>query len=183
MSIFSFIVDRIFAAFKDVFTFTTPAAAAAIVKVQTVSPDVDIMARTLYGEARNGGEIDMRGVAEVIMRRYRLRKDGKGYPTFGSGSIANICLAPYQFSCWNKDDPNRAIIMAVQSGNSIFDRCMNIAAQYIEGKSFTDVTNGADHYYAEYLKPPTWAVGKKPVARIGAHLFFRLIPDSVSIGV
>jgi spore germination cell wall hydrolase CwlJ-like protein len=32
----------------------------------------------------------------------------------------------------------------------------------------------ADHYFADYIKPPYWARGKKPVALIGKHKFYRL---------
>jgi spore germination cell wall hydrolase CwlJ-like protein len=32
----------------------------------------------------------------------------------------------------------------------------------------------ADHYFADYIQPPYWARGKKPVAIVGKHKFYKL---------
>ena len=60
----------------------------------------------------------MQDVASVIMNRCAiakayLAKHDKPHPLFGDGSPSSACLAPYQFSCWNPNDPNRSVIEAL----------------------------------------------------------------------
>jgi len=65
--------------------------------------EVDVLARTLYGEARGEGLLGLEAIANVIMNRLKIsRKKTNGY--WWGNSIVGICRKPYQFSCWNKDD-------------------------------------------------------------------------------
>ena len=66
--------------------------------------------RTIWGEARGEGEPGMTAVAHVLLNRL---KDGRWGTALGS-----VCLAPYQFSCWNIGDPNRARMLAFASRRS-----------------------------------------------------------------
>src|SRR5690606_17855731 len=68
-----------------------------------IDPNVDTLARTLWGEARGTGLLDMFGVAAVIRERY-LRP---GWWSKPSDDWWSVCRNPYQFSCWNQGDPNR----------------------------------------------------------------------------
>jgi N-acetylmuramoyl-L-alanine amidase len=128
--------------------------------------DVDVMARTIMGEAR--GEIDQGKIAVgwVIVNRVKARK-------WYSGSIFEVCRKPYQFSCWNVGDPNLSVITKAKAGDPIFDTCVDIAQQVLS-KSAGDPTGGATHYYANYISQPAWA---KPTAdltvQIGVHLFYK----------
>lgn len=128
--------------------------------------DIDIVAKTIYGEARgeykNYGENSLIAIANVIQNR----KNITGEPIF-----ANICLKPKQFSCWNNTDPNKKIIENVTVEDQIFLKCLKIATHAIN-KNLEDITNGATHYYSTFLKnPPYWAKNKKPTAIIGNHIF------------
>lgn len=133
--------------------------------LEVPSEDVDIMARTLYGEARGESAEGKAGVGWVI----RHRADRPAWPA----GIAAVCQQPYQFSCWNPGDPNLEQLQSVTTENPIFAECVQIANQVISG-AIPDPTNGADHYYANYIAPPSWAQGETPVAQIGVHLFFNL---------
>ncbi|HJR27754.1 MAG TPA: cell wall hydrolase, partial [Pseudomonas sp.] len=64
--------------------------------------DRDVLARTLWGEARGEGLPGQIAVAWAIRNRVN---DGKARSWWGEG-YAGVCQAPYQFSCWNKSDPN-----------------------------------------------------------------------------
>ncbi|AZD06253.1 Cell wall hydrolase [Pseudomonas chlororaphis] len=64
--------------------------------------DRDLLARTLWGEARGEGLAGQIAVAWTIRNRVN---DGKAKSWWGEG-YAGVCQAPYQFSCWNKNDPN-----------------------------------------------------------------------------
>jgi N-acetylmuramoyl-L-alanine amidase len=136
-----------------------------IVETGVDPSEVDILARTIYGEARGESDAGKVAVAWVVKNRARIG----GW--WGS-DIKEVCLKPYQFSCWNPSDPNQAIIMRIVNSNHIFKRCLAIATDVLAG-TIADPTNGANHYHESGIKP-TWASGKTPTTAIGNHDFYRL---------
>ena len=135
--------------------------------------DIDVLARTIYGEARGESRLGRIGVAAVVMNRVN-KKVQAGYVTISGlkiPSVAATCLKPYQFSCWLKSDPNREKITTVSAKDAVFAECLDIAQAAVNGK-LSDPTNGATHYYNPKLCTAAWAKGKKPCAKIGTHLFF-----------
>jgi hypothetical protein len=46
-------------------------------------------------------------------------------------------------------------------------------SEALQGLSVDSVTSGADHYYAEYIKMPSWAKNMKFLKKIDKHLFYR----------
>lgn len=136
--------------------------------------DVDVMARTIYGEAR-GESLDGKiAVAQVILNRARAARDfrarrGRDHPLFGDGSPASACKMPWQFSCWNETDPNRSVITRVDLGDRAFRDCFYAALAAVQGHE-ADVTAGATHYHADHLSPG-WAEGHE-YRRIGRHRFY-----------
>lgn len=131
--------------------------------------DLDIMARTLYGEAESGNESDARAIAHVILNRC-------DYPNWPD-SPAEVCLQPWQFSCWNANDPGRARI--AKASGAWFETCKEIAKLALDNRS-NDPTHRSTHYYATYVKMPKWAKGKTPVYEVRhrngkAHVFFNNI--------
>jgi N-acetylmuramoyl-L-alanine amidase len=141
-----------------------------------MEPEIDVLARTIWGEARGEGEQGMTAVASVIANRVAIAKrhvgaTGKPHPEFGDGTFAGCCQRHLQFSCWNLNDPNRLKLLAVDTSDSDFVKCLQIANEAIGG-SLKDVTKGATHYYERHIPPPRWAVGKSQCATVGNHLFF-----------
>ncbi|MDR7269234.1 hypothetical protein J2X20_001863 [Pelomonas saccharophila] len=143
----------------------TRAGSAPTVSSTTLS-DREVVACTLWGEARNQGERGMRAVASVIANRwhshYRRRQ-----------SAREVCLDPWQFSCWLKNDPNLPRMLAVaRQPDAPYQQALALADPLLQG-TLQDITQGARHYFAVTLrKPPAWAAGKSPCAVIGDHLFF-----------
>ncbi len=84
--------------------------------------------------------------------------------------MEEVCLRPWQFSCWNEGDPNRAVIENVDASNRNFASCLRIARRAVAG-ALEDPTMGATHYHARGSFPP-WARGRKTSAEIGNHLFY-----------
>ncbi|MCM8738273.1 cell wall hydrolase [Azospirillum sp. A1-3] len=125
----------------------------------------EVIARTLWGEARGEGRNGMAAVACVIQNRARN-------PRWWGNSPAAVCLKPYQFSCWLADDPNRTKLLAVTDRDSSYRAALELADSLLSGR-LVDVTNGADHYHTAGVTP-AWSGGKKPVVVIGNHRFFRL---------
>ena len=131
--------------------------------------EIDTLARTIWGESRGEGMEGMAAVACVIMNRVRIAK-AKGEYWWGN-SIIQICQKPYQFSCWNKDDPNYLVLLAVDTRNLEFATALRIARRAMAG-ALADKTNGATHYHAAGMSP-YWIKGFRPCAVIGRHIFYR----------
>lgn len=136
--------------------------------------DVETLARTLWGEARGEPEDGKRAVAWVIRNRAsRSRFAGALLGT--PGAVARVCRAPWQFSCWNEGDPNRAKLLALPVDRMAGE--MAIAAAVLDG-GLGDPTHGADHYHTidapawATLWPPDWAPTMQEVARFGGHVFY-----------
>jgi N-acetylmuramoyl-L-alanine amidase len=131
----------------------------------------DVLARTLWGEARGEGSAGMAAVACVILNRVKTATAKGGY-WWGDDVIA-VCQKPFQFSCWNKDDPNFRKLLAVHDGNQRFKQALAIADKALDGK-LKDQTGGADHYHAAAIIP-YWAKDMDASAHIGRHVFYRLV--------
>ena len=124
----------------------------------------DILARTLYGEARGEPPMGKVAVASVILNRVAAN-------SWYGGTVEEVCLKPFQFSTWNKNDPNLPKIKAVTESDPVFAECLFVAKYALAGL-FEDPTNGATHYHASGVTP-NWAEGKAPVIEIGRHAFYR----------
>lgn len=132
--------------------------------------DLDILAKTIYGEAR--GEWETFGLASLIAVGNVVANRLKQQTWFGR-TVEEICRKPYQFSCWNPNDPNRKILMEPPPNDAIFDLCRQTA----EGVLLThwpDLTKGADHYVATSAALPPWAQHRKPLIQIGNHIFYKI---------
>jgi spore germination cell wall hydrolase CwlJ-like protein len=135
--------------------------------------DRDILALTLWGEARGESLVGQIAVAWTIRNRVC---DGKVKSWWGEG-YAGVCQKPYQFSCWNKSDPNFAYLSgAKQIPFREFAQTRIAADQVIDGK-VPDPTGGATHYYATTMPAaPAWAVKAKQTLKLGRHVFFKDVP-------
>ena len=130
--------------------------------------EIEIMAKTIYGEAR--GEYKKEGVKalEAVGHVIMNRSLATSFP------VSSICLQPKQFSCWNENDPNRKIIENATLSDPIFRICYIVAKKIICGEC-EDITGGANHYYSRHLKRiPYWAKNRISTIQIGNHLFFKL---------
>ena len=132
---------------------------------------VDILARTLYGEARGEGLIGIEAVANVIMNRVALSKQ---YTLWWGKSIEEVCLKPFQFSCWTPSDNNFYKLIRVSSDDDVFRMCLRVAQRAVSG-TLSDITKGATHYHRKDVSP-AWARRLIPVFEYKNHLFYREIP-------
>lgn len=76
--------------------------------------DIDVLARTIWAEARGEGMAGQVAVGWAIRNRVDadLGHDGKA-DWWGEGYVG-VCKAPWQFSCWNKNDPNLAYLDGIK---------------------------------------------------------------------
>ncbi len=133
--------------------------------------DVELLARTIYGEARGESVRGKEAVACVIVNRVRRARDRGGY--WWGKDLGHVCLKPWQFSCWNEGDANLQKVKSVTTKNRAFQACIRIARRAAAG-AIDDPTGGATHYHARGVHPP-WARDKAPSAEIGQHLFYNNI--------
>lgn len=137
------------------------------------SGDIDILARTLWGEARGESQAGMEACAWTIRNRVF---DGKNNSWWGEG-YAGVCQKPWQFSCWNANDPNSPYLRGakpIPAGE--YKKAHAVAMAVVKG-SVPDPTNGATHYYATTMpKPPAWAAKAKQTLKLGHHVFFKNVP-------
>ncbi len=141
---------------------------------EKVAEEIDVvdahwMALTMWGEARNGGEEAMRAVGHVIDNRRRSGSHG----TYATETVS----AAWQFSAWNKNDPNYPAMMnshALRPGSE--DHLMWLAARRVADEILSgasqDPTGGALFYHTAAVSP-RWSAGLAPDRVIGGHLFFR----------
>ncbi len=150
-----------------IFTFLVIIATLALAeKASAITYDPcpysnDIIVATIIMEA--GGEYhigSLEAVYEVIKTRSKKRNK----------TLAQICLQRKQFSCWNgKADGIKALedTIAKAKKHPRWKTAENILG------SNTNFTNGADHYYADYIDKPYWADSMTPTTKIGRHIFYK----------
>jgi len=135
--------------------------------------DLDTFARTLLGEVALEPLAGKIAAAWAIRNRVEADIHGDGKPDWWGEGYRAVCLAPWQFSCWNQSDPNRTRIMAASYDNdpALMD-CLGVATA-VAFNFVPDPTGGATHYYnPRIVKAPSWAGLFQPRGKIGAHLYF-----------
>jgi hypothetical protein len=162
--------------------------------VRAALSDAQILALTLWAEARGEGRDGLIAVAWVIRNRVEN-------PGWWGKSYRGVCLKPKMFSCWNPGtDPNHERLLGqarrLLDGGELDPKlvtCRTVAADVMGSpgpKTPTalgtpDPTGGSDHYFApKAMVPPgscpSWAWDaltkqpKPPRRIIGGHWFYRL---------
>lgn len=141
---------------------------------ETINTQV-IFALTLLGEFESGGVQGMREIASVVMNRVNANQ------WWGKG-IRQVCLWPWQFSCWNAG-PDRNRMMAIMRSPDIdpnFKTALQIAESATDD-SWLDCTAGATHYFNHKILPerlwPQWYLDlddQTPCLIHEPHWFFDL---------
>ncbi len=140
--------------------------------------DLEIMALTVWAEARGESVKGQRAVAWVIRNRFEnpgwwSRNTGDGIP---DDTITAVCKDPYQFSCWNPSDPNRARLDNPKTKERTdYQAILALCDDVLRADPASDPSRGADHYCtSSVVRHTKWARGRTPVIVIGAHHFYRI---------
>ena len=132
----------------------------------TLLNELDTGARTVYGEARGEDYNGKLAVSNVLHNRV---KEGGWY----GDSLRFVCLKPYQFSCWLKNDPHRAKLEAVDYDDMHLRECLRAVLEAQDSQD--DITYGANHYLVSTLDPkPDWYDESKITVSVGHHTFLKL---------
>lgn len=128
-----------------------------------------VLALLIWGESRGEPVEGSIAVANVV--RNRVLRSGHDW--------RRVCLAPYQFSCFNPDDPNlpkvhrAAIVLMSGEPTPELLQAQWIAHGVIAGVVM-DNTRGSQNYLTTALlhrTPPSWALDRPILAVIGSHSF------------
>jgi len=132
-----------------------------------ISPsDLDMIARTVIGEAGNQPPIGQAAVAHVILNRMNSGKWGN--------DAASVVLAPKQFEAWS-DHPDQ--LRSIPQNSAQYQRALEIARQAASGQT-EDPTGGAMNFAnvdtvqrRGNQSAMGWINGMTNVTKIGDHTF------------
>lgn len=143
-----------------------PTLTYQIIKYKNIQRDIKCLALNIFHEARSESEVGQRAVASVTLNRVASKR----YPN-------NICDVVYeqhwdrirkryvgQFSWTEFDRPPK-----LKSKTWLI--AWKIAENAYKYKNKKQL-KGAIFYHTKWIKP-SWARNKKPIARIGSHIFYR----------
>lgn len=144
--------------------------------------EADIIARTLYGEARGEGYQGMQAVGNVINNRFKISALTPNRRDWWGETFEQICMAPAQFEAWTLGNPNRDAAMRATPNETAFRQAQEIALRVIND-TLPDITRGATHYHAKFRRNPTtgqsepmpkprWTTGATMTAAVKDHLFY-----------
>jgi len=139
--------------------------------------EVKCLADNIYWEARNQTVKGMFAVGNVTMNRMKDRRfpntvcevvyQGPTRPSWKDKTkyypVKNRC----QFS-WYCD--GKADVVPKQD-EALYDLILMMSFKIYSGK-LKDLTDGATHYHADYVRPE-WASSKTKTMKIGQHIFYR----------
>lgn len=127
--------------------------------------------RTVSGEAR--GEIleGQTAVAWVILVRASWVP-----PEWWGHSISQVCLKPYQFSCW-LPGPDLTHIQNLKTSDKEYQDILEICQKIIDGET-PDPTISIGHatHYCVTGTPVSWKKPGLPCMVIGRQSFYRVGP-------
>jgi len=132
------------------------------------------LARTAYGEGRGEGEEGMHLIQKVI--KNRAESGGKyNWPK----TAYEVAHQPYQFSAWNKNDPNREKMLSLDENSTDphFTKALGLVNKPLPEKlkQFKD----ADHYHTTKVSPSWSKSGKlRKLGQHGNHIFYTTKPGT-----
>ena len=134
------------------------------------------LALNTYHEAKNQSMVGQIATAQVVMNRVEDRrfpntvcevvKQGPTRPSWEDPEKEYPIRHRCQFSwyCDGKSD--------VPKNEKAWRKAQDVAFLVLYNKIQLDVTEGATHYHATYVRP-AWAKTKKRTTRIEKHIFYR----------
>lgn len=135
---------------------------------QSLSPqDLDLMARTIVGEAANQPALGQAAVAHVILNRLNSGD-------YGGDTVPSVIFHPNAFEPWSTRAQE---LESIPLSSPAYQRALAIASESANGQ-IPDPTNGATYFLNEDTVRqrrggtlPSWAQGQG--LKIGAHTFFK----------
>jgi spore germination cell wall hydrolase CwlJ-like protein len=134
--------------------------------------DLEVMTGTIFLEAESESYLGKLKIAQVIVNRSNNRKI----------PIKSVCLAPFQFSCWNEDYQVQAKRRFMNLPNGTVRDCWTASSLALTG-AIIDEDKFTHYLNVDLTKKirggslPKWAsqaIEKGNGKKIGQHTFFKL---------
>ncbi len=126
----------------------------------------ELLALCLYGEARNQGIHGLYAVGLVILNRLRLNQ------WFGN-SLKEVILKPYQFSCFNENDPQyEKLLNIAKDFSTSLKESLLLRECFLTAQTLLKCYD-ATHYFAKHIKPPYWVKDMYRRGEVGDHIFYK----------
>ena len=137
---------------------------------------VQCLAMNMYHEARDQGTAGRLAVSAVVLNRVNDNR----FPN----SVCEVVLQAQMKPSWRTGLPipirNKCQFSWYCDGKSdeikdekTYQRILDFASLILHNDiRFIDITDGATHYHADYVKPD-WAKTKTRTTEIGDHIFYR----------
>ena len=130
------------------------------------------MAFNIYHEANNQSMLGQIAVGQVVMNRVEdsrfpdtVCEVVKQAVTYKGTNKPVIHKCQFSWYCdGKKDEPNY--------NSKSWSKALRYAVIVLGGDITLDITNGATHYHATYVRP-AWAKTKTRTTRIDRHIFYR----------
>ncbi len=123
-------------------------------KTKDFSEDSDevLLARMLFGEARNCSYDERLAIGFTALNRANDKKRWNGK------TVRESILKPWQYSCFNENDPNRKKLRDPESVDAYnWSVCLTAAEDVLDG-SRKELNKGQTHYHAKNMKEyPKWS--------------------------
>ena len=134
------------------------------------------LALNTYHEAKNQSLVGQIATAQVVMNRVEdnrfpnticeVVKEGPTRPSWEDPNKEYPIKHRCQFSWYCDGKPD------IPKNEKAWQKAQDVAFLVIYDKIKLDVTEGATHYHATYVRP-SWAKTKKRTTRIEKHIFYR----------
>lgn len=126
---------------------------------------LEVLAKTIYGEARSEPLEGQHAIGYVVLNRVATQ-------SWYGHDVISVCLKNWQFSVWNRGTPSRRMLDGMSAADPRMQPQMQAARDVLTGTA-TNAIGGATHYYADYIRAPSWTEGATRVTKIGHHIFFK----------
>ena len=134
------------------------------------------LALNTYHEAKNQSLVGQIATAQVVMNRVEddrfpntvceVVKEGPTRPSWEDPKKEYPIRHRCQFSWYCDGKPD------IPKNEKAWEKAQDVAFLVLYNKIQLDVTEGATHYHATYVRP-SWAKTKKRTTRIEKHIFYR----------
>ena len=129
------------------------------------------LALNTYHEAKNQSMIGQIATAQVVMNRVADKRYPstvcevvKQGPKYKGSNVPDRHRCQFSWYCDGKDD--------MPKNEKAWKKAQDYAHLVLYNRIRIDVTEGATHYHATYVKP-AWAKTKTRTTRIEKHIFYR----------
>jgi len=152
----------------------SPELKALLWEIFSPLSEAEIMALTIYGEARGESHEGKIAVGSVILERVKHRE-------WDGDTIHEVCLMPYQFSCYLPGDPNFQALRLIAGDwdkksmrSMAMSECYQIASGMLDGTipETPEIEKAHCCQYKTVKAQAAWAKKMNLIATVGAHEFY-----------